>query len=237
MNTTPENNKPGLEPRQDGEISATDQPDPAQADAQRAERARQALRIMVDRYANVPPWEVEGMAGAADLAEAIASFLHLAEAIGLELQGVVTAAIRAHAHQRAAEIEFIENVGVRLNVCRYCGEGVDEVLRWFEPCARCRYSEGIYPKNDGMPDDPTEQNETRADWAEAAAQTFASLTRWGWDFITSDTEGQDEILGDLFGDLRHLAKRLGLDPEELAERGKGSFEEECAEAEATSEDD
>jgi hypothetical protein len=173
----------------------------------------------------------------ADLAEAIACILHLAEAAEHPLHQVVTAAISAHAHQRAAEIEFVECVGVRLNKCRYCGERVDEVMRWFEPCARCRYGNGLYPVNDSMSDDPAEQNEARADWAESATQTFASLTRWGWDFITSDVEGQDEILGDLFGDLRHLAKRLGLDPEELAERGRGSFEEECADAEFTGEDD
>lgn len=205
---------------------------PAEADARRADKAREALRIMFGRFADVPPHKIEDQARAGDFAEAIACILHLAEAAGHKLHQVATAAIGTHARQRAAEIEFVENVGVRLNQCRYCGEGVDETLRWFEPCARCRYQNGMYPEPVEAPD-----NDDRADWAAAAAQTFASLTRWGWDFVTAEPEGQDEILGDLFGDLRHLAKRLDLDPDDLVERGRSYFEEECAEAEADSEDD
>lgn len=72
--------------------------------------------------------------------------------------------------------------------------------------------------------DPT--NDDRADWAQAALNEFARVTRM-------DTAGEDTdtTMGDLLCDLMHLAQREGLDFTALVARAQCNYDEEVRAAE------
>ena len=79
-----------------------------------------------------------------------------------------------------------------------------------------------------------EANETRADWAENALDTFTVETYGGRHFSHLVAEQPDEgddaytAVQDLIGDLLHVAKRYGWDAAELLRRSVANFEYEAA---------
>lgn len=80
-----------------------------------------------------------------------------------------------------------------------------------------------------MSTDPLDNN-GRAGFAAAALATYYDETRDDGD--TYGDEGSEEFndaFSDLLGDLQHLARRAGLNFDELMERGTGHFEEEVQE--------
>jgi len=81
-------------------------------------------------------------------------------------------------------------------------------------------------------------NGNRASWARTGVNAYAAETRHSpseqvIDMTTPDEwPGRDhaeEVISDFLGDLRHLCKELGLDFDELSERGNGHYEYEVAE--------
>lgn len=74
-----------------------------------------------------------------------------------------------------------------------------------------------------MFDEPT--NQIRAEWAQAALDTFAAITRM-------DTAGEETetILGDLLANFMHLCHQQNLDFVCLLGAGRTHFEAEIAEA-------
>lgn len=80
-----------------------------------------------------------------------------------------------------------------------------------------------------MSTDPLDNN-GRAGFAATALAAYYDETRN--DGGTYGDEGSEEFNGafsDLLGDLQHLARRAGLNFDELMERGTGHFEEEVQE--------
>lgn len=79
-------------------------------------------------------------------------------------------------------------------------------------------------------------NADRAGWAQAAAEAYASETRFDpreQVIVNGDDDDKDhasEVIGDLLGDLRHLCDTLGLDFDTLSETGAMHHAEEVAEA-------
>lgn len=74
-------------------------------------------------------------------------------------------------------------------------------------------------------------NAKRADWARAAVLAFAKQTGQSSEAENlDDVDCFNEVVGDLIGDLGHLADTYGHDVEVCVWRGRGYFEEECAEA-------
>jgi hypothetical protein len=77
-------------------------------------------------------------------------------------------------------------------------------------------------------------NIDRADWARTAANVFSKEVFGGQSFDNMVTDGPDgdgpDVIGDLIGDLMHLAHQQGWDAKAIAERGIGHFEYELAEA-------
>lgn len=65
-------------------------------------------------------------------------------------------------------------------------------------------------------------NKDRAEAAEIAAKRFAEITGLRWD----KAEGRECAIGDLVGDLMHLARREGFDPQERVDNGIMHFTEE-----------
>lgn len=65
-------------------------------------------------------------------------------------------------------------------------------------------------------------NLKRAGWARIALQAFMDETR-----LTED-DGFDTAIGDLLGDLMHLAVQMGLDFGELLARGQSYYDYETA---------
>ncbi|MGY3581999.1 NTP pyrophosphatase (non-canonical NTP hydrolase) [Bradyrhizobium sp. USDA 4341] len=64
-------------------------------------------------------------------------------------------------------------------------------------------------------------NETRAGWAEEALRTFMFQTR-----LNPGEADNQEALGDLLGDLCHLARKLGMDPVDTVRKGLAVFLDE-----------
>lgn len=61
-------------------------------------------------------------------------------------------------------------------------------------------------------------NLKRAAWAREAALVFAKSTG-----LNASADGYEMIIGDLVGDLLHLAKQEGLDPEYILSHGHDHF--------------
>jgi hypothetical protein len=81
-------------------------------------------------------------------------------------------------------------------------------------------------------------NEDRAGFACTAVEAYAAITRFDprEQKISvdgpEDTDGREhaeEVMSDLLGDMRHLAKSLGIDWDTINERGAGHFEYESEE--------
>lgn len=72
-------------------------------------------------------------------------------------------------------------------------------------CVECGFSGSVehfrLDRDDDLPPDPEGMNDSRAEWAEEALQTF--MTRTGTD--------REDALGDLLSDLMHWADRNGTD--------------------------
>lgn len=75
-----------------------------------------------------------------------------------------------------------------------------------------------------VPIDPDNLNNERADWAEAALDAFALVTRM-------DTAGEDyeTILGDLLCDLMHWCDRNGVDFDVMLDVARMGYEDETTE--------
>lgn len=79
-----------------------------------------------------------------------------------------------------------------------------------------------------------EANETRADWAENALDTFTVETYGGRHFSALVAEQPDvgddayTAVHDLICDLLHVAARYGWEPNELIRLGVANFEYESA---------
>lgn len=78
-------------------------------------------------------------------------------------------------------------------------------------------------------------NETRADWATNALDTFTIETYGGRRFDALPSEDSDLSSGDdftavqdLLGDLLHVAARKGWDIDELLRRARNGFDYEAA---------
>lgn len=89
-------------------------------------------------------------------------------------------------------------------------------------------------------------NEDRAGFAAAAVNAYCSMTRFDPREQTVSVEGPDdkdgrehaeEVMSDLLGDLRHLAKAFGIDWDAIDERGREHFEYELAEEEEDANND
>jgi hypothetical protein len=76
-----------------------------------------------------------------------------------------------------------------------------------------------------------EQNAQRADWARVAVVEFAKQTRQVSEAgCLEDPDCFYEVVGDLIADMGHLADVYGHNAEYAVFRGRGHYEEECAEA-------
>ncbi len=79
-----------------------------------------------------------------------------------------------------------------------------------------------------------EANESRADWAENALDTFTVETYYGRTFASMCPEHPDSehmsdaytAVHDLIGDLLHVAARYGWNPDEMLASAKRGFDHE-----------
>ena len=70
-------------------------------------------------------------------------------------------------------------------------------------------------------------NSDRAEWANAALDTFAALTHSDPREQSVDPEDKDyleEVAGDLMCDLFHLLNQAGIDPEEVIPTARYNYE-------------
>ncbi|HEX7099366.1 MAG TPA: hypothetical protein VF377_08985 [Acidimicrobiia bacterium] len=78
-------------------------------------------------------------------------------------------------------------------------------------------------------------NAMRAEWAFHGLRTYARVTRPSFegidtvDELVADPDLANEWIGDLLGDLFHLADRSGLDPMAVLDRAISYYREEVEE--------
>ncbi|WP_335986619.1 hypothetical protein [Glycomyces sp. MUSA5-2] len=162
----------------------------------------------------------------ADAVAAVAAIFEYAEVAGWYPELIVIEAIRLHAQRREAEIDAAIASGQGHFTCTDCGTQVWEIPRWYLRCHNCQRERNGQLHTGLLPYDESAIAEHCAAWAEIAVQAFSALTRKGWDYLSTDSEGREEILSDLIGDLGHLARRDGLDPDAIYQRGKNAFADE-----------
>lgn len=90
--------------------------------------------------------------------------------------------------------------------------GLKDLLSWYEGDGRMRYGDSA--------EDGEHDNGRRAGFAAAAVLAYAARTGL---LSEHNDENPATAIGDLLGDLRHLADSLGLDFAELARRGKNHY--------------
>lgn len=75
-------------------------------------------------------------------------------------------------------------------------------------------------------------NSDRARWAFNAVAAYAIQNRYSTEAVLDeeDTDHLEEVVGDFLDDLMHALNGLGLDFDELAERGRYHFTAELEEA-------
>lgn len=156
--------------------------------------------------------------------------LELAEGLGWFPELVVIEAIRLHAKHRAAELKEAATTCPSQFDCSACGKQVFDLPWWFRRCQRCQAQRSGRERDGLLPYDAAGVSEFRAVWAEGVVQMFSALTRWDGDYLSSDHEGQEDILADLIGNLCHLAARDGHDTSAVYQLGMAIFEDEAQRA-------
>jgi hypothetical protein len=197
----------------------------AERNAARADRAVRLLNVSTGKDIN----PLDAARPRDTLVRALADFLHCGNLIGMLPDQFIARAVRQYGSEAEAEDAQTWDLRGTIEVaCPHCGEQVQQVKRWHEPCSACRTRLGL--RDDRISDDPVEANLQRAHLVEDTLDGFAARTGQAGLLADADLETCAEVLRDFLCNAGHWADETGLDLDQLVREGREVYREEHAEA-------